>query len=54
MRYTYNAVRYIAPQCMREEDKRKIYEITPLGAEILELEKKRIERLYRNSREELI
>lgn len=39
---------------VREEDKRKIYEITPLGAEILELEKKRIERLYRNSREGLI
>jgi len=39
---------------VREEDKRKIYEITPLGAEILELEKKRIERLYRNSREEQI
>lgn len=37
---------------VREEEKRKIYEITPLGAEILETEKKRIERLYRNSREE--
>jgi len=35
-----------------EEDKRKIYEITALGAEILQMEKTRIERLYRNSREE--
>lgn len=35
-----------------EDDKRKMYEITPLGEEILEIEIKRIERLYRNSREE--
>ena len=40
-------IRFVA-----EEDKRKIYEITPLGREILEMEKKRIERLYRTSREE--
>jgi len=35
-----------------EDDKRKMYEITPLGEEILDMEIKRIERLYRNSREE--
>ncbi len=35
-----------------EEEKRKLYQITPLGQEILELEKKRIERLYRNSKGE--
>ena len=33
---------------IREEDKRKIYEITELGTEVLELELKRIRRLYRN------
>ena len=33
---------------IREEEKRKIYCITELGKEVLELEKKRIERLYRN------
>ena len=38
---------------VNEEDKRKIYEITALGKEILETEKKRIERLYRTSREEI-
>lgn len=32
-----------------EEEKRKIYKITELGNEILELEIKRIERLYKNS-----
>ena len=37
---------------VREEDKRKLYQITPLGAEILDLELRRIERLYRNSRGE--
>lgn len=36
---------------VREEDKRKIYHITPLGTEVLELEMSRIERLYRNMRE---
>lgn len=36
---------------VREEDKRKIYHITELGQEVLKLELKRIERLYRNSRE---
>lgn len=37
---------------VREEDKRKIYQITDLGREVLALERKRIERLYRNSRGE--
>ena len=41
-------------QFLREEDKRKFYRITELGTEILELEQKRIERLYRNSRGESI
>ena len=36
---------------IREEDKRKIYEITDLGTEILQLELKRIRRLYNNSQE---
>ncbi len=36
---------------VREEDKRKIYEITPLGKEVLELELKRIQRLYKNAQE---
>jgi DNA-binding PadR family transcriptional regulator len=31
---------------IREEDKRKIYQITDLGEEVLALEIKRIERLY--------
>ena len=38
---------------VREEEKRKIYQITELGRQVLELELKRIERLYRNSREEI-
>lgn len=33
---------------VREEEKRKIYRITDLGTQVLELEMKRIERLYRN------
>ncbi|MGN0205528.1 MAG: PadR family transcriptional regulator [Coprococcus sp.] len=37
---------------VREEDKRKIYVITDLGKEVLQLEMQRIERLYRNMREE--
>lgn len=41
-------IRYVA-----EEDKRKIYVITDLGREVLDIELARIERLYRNSREEL-
>ena len=36
---------------MAEENKRKIYEITELGEEVLDLELARIERLYRNSKE---
>lgn len=36
-----------------EEDKRKLYCITGLGREVLQIELARIERLYRNSREEL-
>ena len=35
-----------------EEDKRKIYRLTALGEEILNLEIQRIERLYKNSRGE--
>lgn len=38
-------------QFVREEDKRKIYCITDLGKEVLALEMKRIERLYRNMTE---
>lgn len=36
---------------VREEDKRKIYLITDLGSKVLDIEKKRIERLYRNMKE---
>lgn len=36
---------------LREEDKRRIYQITELGREILTIEMRRIERLYRNMRE---
>lgn len=36
---------------IREEDKRKIYRITALGTEVLELEMKRIERLYKSMME---
>lgn len=35
-----------------EEEKRKLYRITPLGRAVLELEIARIERLYRNSQGE--
>lgn len=38
---------------VREEDKRMIYQITELGMEVLELELKRIQRLYRNAQEVL-
>ena len=34
---------------VREEDKRKIYLITEIGIEILNLELDRIKRLYKNS-----
>ena len=36
---------------IREEEKRKIYQITDLGREVLALEKERIVRLYRNMKE---
>ena len=36
----------------REEEKRRLYRITPLGEEVLDKELRRIERLYRNSRGE--
>ena len=36
-----------------EEDKRKLYEITELGREILNIELNRINRLYRMTREEI-
>ena len=36
----------------REEDKRKLYQATALGRELLEMEIKRIERLYKNSKGE--
>ena len=37
---------------VKEEDKRKLYQITALGSEILTLEIQRIERLYKNSKGE--
>lgn len=36
---------------IREEEKRKIYRITELGTQVLNLEMERIERLYRNMKE---
>ena len=36
---------------VREEDKRKLYRITELGNQVLELEIMRIERLYRTMKE---
>ena len=41
-------------QFMKEEEKRKYYIITALGKEILTIELKRIERLYKNSRGEYV
>ncbi len=38
---------------IREEDKRKVYKITELGEEILELEIARIEKLYKISKGEI-
>ncbi len=38
---------------VREEDKRRIYEITELGSEVLDIELRRIERLYRIAQEEI-
>ncbi len=43
-----NIIRFI-----REEDKRKIYQITDLGLEVLQLELKRIERLSKIAQEEM-
>ena len=43
-----NIIRFI-----REEDKRKIYQITDLGLEVLQLERQRIERLYKIAQEEM-
>ncbi len=43
-----NIIRFI-----REEDKRKIYQITDLGLEVLQFERKRIERLYKIVQEEM-
>lgn len=40
-------------QFVKEEEKRKIYHITPLGTQVLELEMKRIKRLYQNMMEVL-
>jgi len=37
---------------VREEDKRKLYVITELGREVLDIELRRIERLYKNIRGE--
>ncbi len=36
---------------VREEEKRKLYEITPLGREVLDMELKRIQRLYQIAKE---
>ena len=36
---------------VREEDKRKIYQITELGEEVLNLELRRMQRLYQNAKE---
>ena len=36
---------------IREEEKRKIYQITPLGEELLQLELQRIQRLYTIAKE---
>lgn len=38
----------------REDEKRKLYQITELGKEVLDTEMKRIERLYKNSKGEKI
>ena len=43
-----NVIRFV-----REEDKRKIYQITDLGLEVLQIELKRIERLYKVAQEEM-
>lgn len=40
-------------QFVREEENRKIYQITDLGLEVLEIELRRIERLYKITQEEM-
>ena len=40
-------------QFVKEQDKRKTYIITELGKEVLNLEVKRIRRLYKNMEEEI-
>ena len=37
---------------IREEEKRRVYKITDLGCEVLSLELKRIQRLYKNATQE--
>lgn len=37
---------------VQEEEKRKLYQITALGSEVLDIELARIERLYKNSKGE--
>ncbi len=37
---------------IREEEKRRVYKITDLGSEVLSLELKRIQRLYKNATQE--
>ena len=38
---------------IREEDKRKLYQITDLGTEVLQIEYRRIQRLYQIAQEEM-
>ena len=38
---------------IRDEDKRNIYQITDLGLDVLQIEVKRIERLYKIAQEEM-
>ncbi len=38
---------------VKEEDKRKIYEITSLGRDVLKIELERIKRLYKMTQEEI-
>ena len=39
---------------VRNEGKRKIYKLSEIGQEVLNIELRRIERLYRNSRREML
>lgn len=41
-------------QFTKDEEKRKLYRITPQGQEILDIELRRIERLYKNSKGEYV